>query len=125
MAKLIYQNKTFPLIDREWNYDINEVICQIEKSTIPFEEIQEFFPVNEPLSQQLTLDFEVPESEMEDNTSISESINNNYIIIDTVEENNYYKLIFQYKNNVKEQQSTQLAANLDYLATMLDIDLSE
>lgn len=113
MNHFIYQDKTFDLIDRQWDYDTNIITCHIEKGIVPFSDIEELFPVGEIISE-FTLEYEESGSE----TPFD------YTIIGCQEEENYYELVFQYKPFVAPE-TKQLAANLDYLATMLDIDLSE
>lgn len=113
MNHFIYQDKIFNLIDRQWDYDTNTVTCHIEKGVIPFSTIEELFPVDETISE-FTLEYEESGSE----TPFD------YTVINCQEEEEYYELIFQYRPFITPEIK-QLVANLDYLATMLDIDLSE
>ena len=112
MNHLIYQDNTFDLIERSWDYSISKVICEISKNSISFADFQKIFPINE-IIPEFILEFN------EDSESLAE-----YTVIDCIEEPSCYKLVLQYKGIIPFNIE-QLAANIDYLATMLDIDLEE
>lgn len=113
MGHFIYQNYDFDLIERTWDYDTNTVTCHISKDSISFSELENLFSIGDVISE-FTLDFGINGAE----TPID------YTVINCQEDESYYELVFQYKKPIPIQVE-QIAANLDYLATMLDIDLEE
>ena len=113
MGHFIYQNNDFDLIERIWDYDTSTVTCHISKDSVSFSELENLFHEGDIISE-FTLDLEADGAE----TPIE------YTVIDCQEDESYYELVFQYKKPIPIQVE-QLAANIDYLATMLDIDLEE
>lgn len=114
MDHFIYQDNDFNLIERIWDYDTSTVTCHISKDSISFSELENLFSAGDIISE-FTLDFEAAGGA---ETPID------YTVIDCQEDESYYELVFQYKKPIPIEVE-QLAANLDYLATMLDIDLEE
>ena len=119
MNHLIYQDNTFDLIERQWQYDINKVTCYISKNSISFSDLQEFFPIDEVIDN-FTLEYD-EEYALEDPLAESPM---GYTVVECEEESDCYKLAFQYEMDPPITVE-QLAANIDYLATMMDIDLEE
>lgn len=113
MGHFIYQDNTFDLINRTWDYDLSRVTCQISKDSISFTDLQTLFPKKEKISFILQLD-----------ENISDVFNQespiDYTVIDWIEEETCNKIILQYI-----PQEELIFSNIDYLATMLDIDLEE
>lgn len=113
MDHFIYQDNDFNLIERIWDYDTNTVTCHISKDSVSFSELEDLFSPGDI----------IPEFTFEFNEGGAESPMD-YTVISCQEQESYYELVFQYKIPVPIQVE-QLTANLDYLATMLDIDLEE
>ncbi len=113
MGHFIYQDNTFDLINRTWDYDLSRVTCQISKDSISFRDLQTLFPKKEKVSFTLQLD-----KNMSDTLTQESPID--YTVIDCIEEEKCNKIILQYISPEK-----LIFSNIDYLATMLDIDMEE
>lgn len=113
MGHFIYQDNDFNLIERIWDYDTSTVTCHISKDSVSFSELESLFSIGDIISE-FTLDLGINGAE----TPIE------YTVIDCQEDESYYELVFQYKMPIP-LNIEQLTANIDYLATMLDIDMEE